>query len=135
MSCFSVAFVCVENAGRSQMARAIAEEIVRERDLDVDVYCGGTQPSDKLHVNVVRAMAEFGVDVSGRRPRKIGFEELESMDIVVSMGCSGSACPSSLAVETREWDLEDPAGKGIEEVCKIRDEIENLVRDLLESFF
>jgi len=131
-----VAFVCVQNAGRSQMAYALGRRAVRERGLDDDVelVTGGTRPAAHVHDEVVRAMDAVGVDVSDRTPREITFEETQASDYVVTMGCSADdVCPAGWAGENRDWNLDDPDGKSPAEVAAIRDEIERRVNDLLDE--
>lgn len=123
----SVAFVCVQNAGRSQMAAAIAERERDERDLvdDVRVISGGTSPADAVHDVVVEAMAEIGIDLSDRRPRSISSERIEACDVVVTMGCDAQGvCPAGWRGDTRDWGLEDSHGSSLEDVRTIRGEIE-----------
>lgn len=128
-----VAFVCVQNAGRSQMSAAFAERERAERGLDdeVRILTGGTRPADRVHPEVVATMAEIGVDVSGRTPREISTAELGSCAVVATMGCS----TLELAVETevREWTLDDPDGKDPDAVREIRDEVERRVSTLFDD--
>ena len=131
-----VAFVCVQNAGRSQMATAFAEQERRERDLtdEVELITGGTRPADHLHDVVVDAMAEAGYDLSGRTPRAISPEELADTDVVVTMGCSAAdVCPATWSGENRDWDLEDPDGQSPEDVRAIREEVRRRVRDFFDE--
>ena len=132
----TVAFVCVQNAGRSQMAYAFAQ---RERDArgledDVSLMTGGTRPADHVHLEVVEAMQDAGIDVSNRTPREVTVEELQGSDLVVTMGCSADdVCPSGWGGETRGWNLDDPDGRPPAEVAAIRDEIERRVADLFDE--
>jgi protein-tyrosine-phosphatase len=131
-----VAFVCVENAGRSQMAAALAERERDRRGLDgaVEVRSGGTAPAEHVHDVVVRAMAELDVDISGRRPREIPREELLDVDVLVTMGCSADdVCPATWRGDARDWGLDDPADRPLEEVRGIRDEIAERVADLFDE--
>jgi arsenate reductase len=131
-----VAFVCVQNAGRSQMAYAFGQRAVSERGLDdvVELVTGGTRPADHVHGEVVDAMDAVGVDVSDRTPREITFEETQASDYVITMGCSADdVCPAGWAGENRDWALDDPDGKSPAEVAAIRDEIERRVNDLLDE--
>jgi len=129
-----VAFVCVQNAGRSQMAHAFAERELAGRDLDVDVLTGGTDPADAVHGNVVTAMDEVGIDVSDRSPREVAPDELADADVVVTMGCSAEGvCPATWRGDARDWALEDPHGKAPAATREIRDEIERRVGDLLDE--
>jgi arsenate reductase len=132
-----VAFVCVQNAGRSQMATAFAEREVERRGLadEVTVVTGGTQPADHVHEPVVEAMAEQGFDLGGREPREITFEEIRASDYVITMGCSAEdVCPAGWAGENRDWGLDDPDGADSDAVRAIRDEIERRVADLFDEF-
>jgi protein-tyrosine-phosphatase len=130
----SVAFVCVENAGRSQMAAAIAERERDRRGLAVEVLSGGTDPAERVHDVVVRAMAELDIDLSDARPREIPREELLAVDVVVTMGCSADdVCPATWRGDARDWGLDDPADRPLEEVRGIRDEIAERVADLFDG--
>jgi arsenate reductase len=116
-------FICIGNAGRSQMAQAFYERLGGE------ARSAGSRPEDRLHPEVVEAMSEIGVDLTGRSPKGIAQEDVEWAEIVVSMGC-GDACPVLPGKSYVDWDLTDPAGASIEEVRAIRDEIERRVADL-----
>ncbi|MDZ7745216.1 MAG: low molecular weight phosphatase family protein [Halobacteriales archaeon] len=132
----TLAFVCVQNAGRSQMAYAFAQREVADRGLreHVDLLTGGTRPADAVHEEVVRAMHAVGIDVSDRTPREITFEETQASDYVITMGCSADdVCPAGWAGENRDWDLNDPDGESAAEVGRIRDEIERRVSDLFDE--
>lgn len=122
-----VLFVCVHNAGRSQMAAALLERYARGR---VRVRSAGTEPADRIHPLVREAMAELGLDLSREFPKPLTGEAVEAADVVVTMGC-GDACPVFPGVRYLDWDLPDPAGKPLEEVRAIRDEIDRRVRGLL----
>jgi protein-tyrosine-phosphatase len=124
-----VLFVCVQNAGRSQMAAALLEHHAGGR---VRVRSAGTTPSDEIHPNVVEAMAERGLDVSTARPKGLREDEVREVDVVITMGC-GDACPVVPGTRYLDWDLPDPAGKPIAEVRPIRDDIERRVLDLLRE--
>ena len=124
-----VLFVCVHNAGRSQMAAALLEHHAGGR---VRVRSAGTTPSDEIHANVVEAMAERGLDVSTARPRGLREDDVRDVDVVITMGC-GDACPVVPGTRYLDWDLPDPAGKPIAEVRPIRDDIERRVLDLLRE--
>jgi arsenate reductase len=129
-----VAFVCVQNAGRSQMAYAFAERAARERGLDVDLVTGGTDPADAVHDVVVEATAEVDVDLSGRRPREVGPDDLADADVVVTMGCSAEGvCPATWRGDARDWDLADPHGRDVDDVRAIRDEVARRVDALLDE--
>jgi len=132
----AVAFVCVENAGRSQMAAAFAERELAERDLDdeIAIVSGGTDPAEHVHGVVVEAMAEVGIDVSNREPREITPEELAAAGYVVTMGCSADdVCPATWRGDARDWGLDDPAGQDLDTVREIRDEIRRRVADLIDE--
>jgi arsenate reductase len=129
-----VAFVCVQNAGRSQMATAFAERERAERGLDVNVVTGGTRPADRVHENVVATMREVGVDLSDRSPREVTFEEISESDYVITMGCSADdVCPAGWGGDNRDWDLTDPHGKDPEATAEIRDEIRRRVSDFFDE--
>jgi len=129
MSPPTVLFVCVRNAGRSQMAAALLERIAGD---GVRVLSAGTRPADDIHPNVVAAMREAGIDLSAARPRRLEDGAVREADVVITMGC-GDECPFYPGKRYEDWDLPDPAGRPVEEVRAIRDEIERRVRDLLGS--
>jgi arsenate reductase len=129
MSPPTVLFVCVRNAGRSQMAAALLERIAGD---GVRVLSAGTRPADDIHPNVVAAMREAGIDLSAARPRRLEDGAVREADVVITMGC-GDECPFYPGKRYEDWDLPDPAGRPVEEVRAIRDEIERRVRDLLRS--
>jgi protein-tyrosine-phosphatase len=131
-----VAFVCVQNAGRSQMATVFAERERRERGLEneVEIKTGGTHPADHVHDVVVETMEEEGFDLSDRTPREITTSELESSDYVATMGCSTLELDAGdAAVEVRDWALEDPDGEDLEGVRDTRDEVRRRVSDLFDE--
>jgi arsenate reductase len=108
-----IAFVCVQNAGRSQMAYAFAQHEVEHRGLEdeIELVTGGTRPADHVHDEVVRAMHAVGIDLSGRTPREITFEETQESDYVITMGCSADdVCPAGWAGENRDWNLTTRTG-------------------------
>lgn len=127
-----VAFVCVRNAGRSQMAAAFAERERERRGLGdrVEVLSGGTDSAESVHEGVLEAMDEVGVDLSDRTPRAITDDELRSCDYVATMGCSTLSVD---AVESRDWALDDPGGKESERVREIRDEVRRRVVALFDE--
>jgi arsenate reductase len=132
-----IAFVCVQNAGRSQMAFAFARRELASRDLNQEVrlVTGGTQPADEVHPEVVEAMADIGIDLSDRSPRAVTVDELRESEYVITMGCSASdVCPAGWAGESRDWDLVDPDGLPPNGVAEVRDEIERRVRELFDEF-
>jgi len=130
---FRVAFVCVQNAGRSQMSTAFAEREVEARGLGdhVAVVTGGTDPADHVHDEVVEIMRELDVDLSDRTPREVSTEELEACDLVVTMGCS--TLDLDAAVEVRDWALSDPDGQDLDAVREIRDDIRERVSDVFDD--
>jgi arsenate reductase len=123
----SVLFVCVHNAGRSQMAAGFAEALGGGR---VDVRSGGSEPGTAINPVAVAAMAEVGIDIAGKQPRAMQVDEVRASDVVITMGC-GDACPIFPGKRYEDWELTDPAGLPIEQVRPIRDEIERRVRELL----
>ncbi|MFA9518073.1 low molecular weight phosphatase family protein [Halopenitus sp. H-Gu1] len=132
-----VAFVCVQNAGRSQMSTAFAERERDRRGLEdrVEILTGGTHPVDHVHEVVLEVMNEAGFDLSDRTPREITPAELRSCDYVATMGCSTLDVGDVGAdVDVREWALEDPDGKEFDRVRGIRDEIEQRVIGLFDEF-
>jgi protein-tyrosine-phosphatase len=122
-----VLFVCVHNAGRSQMAAALLDHHAHGR---VRVRSAGSTPAEEIHPAVVEAMAEVGIDVSREFPKPLTHDLVRDADAVVTMGC-GDACPVYPGKRYLDWDLPDPAGKPLEDVRPIRDEIDRLVRSLL----
>jgi protein-tyrosine-phosphatase len=126
MSRPEVLFVCVHNAGRSQMAAALLE---RHGEGRIAVRSAGSEPADELNPAVVEAMREVGIELAGRRPRRLADEDVREADVVVTMGC-GDACPVYPGKRYEDWELEDPAGRSLEEVRPIRDEIDRRVQDL-----
>ncbi len=129
MSKPSVLFVCVHNAGRSQMAAGFLEHLGGEK---VNVYSAGSAPKDSINPVAVEAMREKGIDISGRSPKVLTTESVQASDVVITMGC-GDACPFFPGKRYEDWVLEDPAGKGIEDVRRIRDQIEARVKSLLQD--
>jgi arsenate reductase len=131
-----IAFVCVQNAGRSQMAHAFAQREVARRGLGdrVELVTGGTRPADHVHEEVVESMADVGIDLSDRSPRELTFEESRDSDVVVTMGCSADdVCPAGWTGDNRDWGLDDPEGRSPEAVAAIRDEIASRVKDLFDE--
>jgi len=123
----TVLFLCVHNAGRSQMAAGWLRHLAAER---VRVLSGGSEPAETLNPAAVQAMAEEGIDITGEQPRRWTEEDLEATDVVITMGC-GDECPYLPGKRYLDWELTDPAGKPIEEVRTIRDDIRSRVIDLL----
>jgi arsenate reductase (thioredoxin) len=122
-----VLFVCVHNAGRSQMAAALLD---RRAAGAVNVRSAGSEPADRLNPAVVEAMAELGVDISREFPKPLTDEAVQGADVVITMGC-GDACPFYPGKRYLDWELEDPAGKPLPTVRRIRDEIDARVSVLL----
>lgn len=123
----SVLFVCVHNAGRSQMAAGFLAHLAGDT---IEVRSAGSAPADTINAAAVQAMAEVGIDISNQSPKILAPGAVESSDVVITMGC-GDACPVFPGVRYRDWALPDPAGKGIEAVRPIRDEIKARVEKLI----
>ena len=121
--------MCVHNAGRSQMAAALLERHAGGR---VRVRSAGSEPAERLNPAVVEAMAEIGIDIAGERPKLLQADAVRASDVVITMGC-GDACPVFPGIRYEDWELEDPAGKPVEEVRRIRDEIDGRVRRLVDE--
>ncbi|MCR6489012.1 arsenate reductase ArsC [Amycolatopsis sp. OK19-0408] len=129
MSVPEVLFVCIHNAGRSQMAAAFLRHHGGDR---VVVRSAGSAPADTVNPAVVLVMAERGIDISGEHPKKLTTESVERSDVVITMGC-GDACPIVPGTRYLDWKLEDPAGRPAEEIRPVRDDIERRVQDLLSE--
>jgi len=126
-----VLFVCVENAGRSQMAEAFANQHGKGK---VEAFSAGTVPAKEVNPVVVKAMREKAIDISKNKPKLISIQMVQEADIVITMGCAAEGfCPAPLLEKVVDWDLEDPKGKSIEEVRQIRDEIERRVLKLINE--
>jgi protein-tyrosine-phosphatase len=125
----TVLFVCVHNAGRSQMAAGLLSSLAGDR---VDVRTAGSEPADELNPVVVEAMAEKGVDISREQPKLLTADSVQAADVVITMGC-GDACPIFPGKRYEDWELDDPAGEDIETVRRIRDEVEQRVRFLVNE--
>ena len=123
----SVLFVCVHNAGRSQMAAGFLNHLAGDR---IEVRSAGSIPGDQVNPAAVEAMAEVGVDIADQKPKVLTTEAAQASDYIITMGC-GDACPYYPGKDYQDWELDDPAGQGIEAVRPIRDEIERRVRGLL----
>ncbi|HYV01046.1 MAG TPA: arsenate reductase ArsC [Actinomycetota bacterium] len=124
-----VLFVCVHNAGRSQMAAGLLDRYAGGK---VRVRSAGSTPADQINPAVVQAMAEVGVDLSKEFPKPLTDEAVRAADVVITMGC-GDACPIYPGKRYLDWDLPDPSGKLLEEVRPIRDEIDRKVKGLVEE--
>jgi len=127
----SVLFVCVHNAGRSQMAAGWLRELAGDR---VDVRSAGSVPAAQINPVAVEAMREVGIDIAGELPKRLSTEAVEVSDVVITMGC-GDACPFFPGKRYEDWKLDDPAGQGIDAVRPIRDEIRARIETLLSGLF
>ena len=125
----SVLFVCVHNAGRSQMAAGFLRDIAGDR---IEVRSAGSMPADQINPVAVEAMREEGIDITAEQPKVLTTEAVQDSDVVITMGC-GDACPFFPGKRYEDWKLEDPAGQGIESVRPIRDDIARRVDDLLAT--
>lgn len=127
----TIMFVCVHNAGRSQMAAGFMRELGGER---VEVLSAGSAPKDSINPIAVEAMAELGIDIANQQPKILTPEAVQQSDVVITMGC-GDACPYYPGKRYEDWKLDDPAGQGIEPVRIIRDEIKARIEALLQEIF
>jgi arsenate reductase len=125
----SVLFVCVQNAGRSQMSEALFRRAANGRH---DALSAGTAPAARIHPQVVEVMRELGVDLSERVPRKLTPELVEGVDVVVTMGC-GDQCPYLPGKRYIDWDLPDPSGQQLDQVRRTREQISHHVRQLIQE--
>jgi arsenate reductase len=125
----SVLFVCVHNAGRSQMAAGLLQHLAGDR---IEVRSAGTAPRDQINPAAAEAMAEIGIDITAATPKVLTDNAVEASDVVITMGC-GDTCPYYPGVSYRDWELDDPAGQPIEVVRRIRDDIAKRVRDLVDE--
>ena len=125
----SVLFLCVHNAGRSQMAAGWLRHLAGD---GVQVYSGGSEPASMLNPAAVAAMNEVGIDIAGESPTRWTTEVVQAADVVVTMGC-GDTCPIYPGKRYEDWELRDPAGQPIESVRSVRDDIEGRVRQLIAS--
>lgn len=125
----SVLFVCVHNAGRSQMAAGWLRHLAGDR---IEVRSAGSAPADSINPAAVEAMAEEGVDITSATPKILTADAVKESDVVITMGC-GDACPIFPGKRYEDWTLEDPAGKGVDEVRPVRDEIRARVEELVAS--
>ena len=125
----SALFVCVHNAGRSQMAAGFLRALSGGA---VEVRSAGSMPADRINPVAVEAMAEVGVDITAEQPKVLTTDAVQASDVVITMGC-GDACPIFPGKRYEDWQLDDPAGQGLDAVRPIRDEIERRVRELLAS--
>lgn len=127
----SVLFVCVHNAGRSQMAAAFLTHLAGDK---VEVRSAGSAPADSVNPAVVEALSEIGINISNEIPKVLTTAAVESSDVVITMGC-GDACPFFPGKRYLDWPLADPAGQGVAAVRPIRDEIRKLVEELIPTLF
>jgi arsenate reductase len=129
----AVLFVCVHNAGRSQMAAGWLKQLAGDR---VDIWSAGSEPADQINPTAVEAMREVGIDISGHTPKILAIDAVSRADVVITMGC-GDTCPYFPGKRYEDWDLTDPAGQPIEVVRDVRDDIksriETLVAELLTA--
>ncbi|GAD34586.1 arsenate reductase [Microbacterium sp. TS-1] len=125
----SVLFVCVHNAGRSQMAAGFLRDIAGDR---IEVRSAGSMPADRINPVAVEAMAELGIDITAEQPKVLTTEAVQASDVVITMGC-GDACPFFPGKRYEDWKLDDPAGQGIDAVRPIRDDIHARIRQLVSE--
>jgi arsenate reductase len=129
----TVLFVCVHNAGRSQMAAGYLQHLAGDR---ISVLSAGSEPADQLNTVAVQVMAEEGIDIAANQPKVLTTEAVRTADVVVTMGC-GDTCPFFPGKRYEDWDLVDPAGKDVETVRAVRDDIkkriENLISEVLDE--
>ena len=125
----TVLFLCIHNAGRSQMALAWFEHLAEGRAV---AFSGGSEPAAAVNPAAIEVMAEVGIDIAGRTPRRWSESDFETADVIVTMGC-GDSCPYVPGKHYEDWKLDDPAGQGVEAVRPIREEIEARVRYLLAT--
>ena len=123
----TVLFVCVHNAGRSQIAAGYLRDLAGDR---VDVLSAGSEPKDQINPVAIEAMAEEGIDIAGNTPKILTVDAVKESDVVITMGC-GDACPIFPGKRYEDWELEDPAGKDIETVRRVRDDIRGRVEALI----
>ncbi len=129
MSTPTVLFVCVHNAGRSQMAAGYLRQLAGDR---VTVLSAGSAPADSLNPAAVAVMAEEGIDIASETPQLLSVDSVKASDVVITMGC-GDACPVFPGKRYEDWELEDPAGKDLDRVRDIRDDIRRRIEKLLEG--
>jgi arsenate reductase (thioredoxin) len=125
----SVLFVCVHNAGRSQMAAGWLAQLAGDR---IEVRSAGSEPADQINPVAVEAMREVGVDITAEQPKLLSVDAVRDSDVVITMGC-GDTCPIFPGKRYEDWDLTDPAGQGIDVVRRVRDEIKDRVQTLIDD--
>ncbi|WP_091230234.1 arsenate reductase ArsC [Microbacterium sp. 3J1] len=125
----SVLFVCVHNAGRSQMAAGFLRDIAGDR---IEVRSAGSMPADEINPIAVEAMGELGIDITSEQPKVLTTEAVQASDVVITMGC-GDACPFFPGKRYEDWKLDDPAGQGIDSVRPIRDDIRERIEQLVSE--
>ena len=125
----SVLFVCVHNAGRSQMAAGYLRHLSGGK---IDVYSAGSMPADQINQTAVEAMLEEGIDITSEQPKVLTTEAVQASDVVITMGC-GDACPFFPGKRYEDWTLDDPAGQGIDAVRQIRDDIKQRIEQLISE--
>lgn len=125
----TVLFVCVHNAGRSQMAAGYLQQLAGDR---IDVLSAGSAPKDTINPTAIDAMAEEGIDISANQPKVLTVDAVKTSDVVITMGC-GDACPIFPGKRYEDWELDDPAGQDLDAVRRIRDEIKGRVEELIAS--
>jgi arsenate reductase len=125
----NVLFVCIQNAGRSQMAQALFERVADGRH---ESRSAGSRPAERVHPEVVQVMQEVGIDVSANAPHRLDGTDMDWADVVVTMGC-GDECPFIPGKRYVDWELTDPAGRPIEEVRRVRDDVDRRVRALADE--
>ncbi|KIH96572.1 hypothetical protein LP52_24195 [Streptomonospora alba] len=125
----SVLFVCVHNAGRSQMAAGLLTHLAEDR---VEVRSAGSQPAGSINPVAVEAMAELGIDITGEQPKTLTWDAVDASDVVITMGC-GDTCPVFPGKRYLDWELDDPAGQPLERVRPVRDELRRRIEGLLEE--
>ena len=125
----SVLFVCVHNAGRSQMAAGYLRQLSGGK---IDVYSAGSMPADQINQTAVEAMLEEGIDIASEQPKILTTEAVQASDVVITMGC-GDACPFFPGKRYEDWKLDDPAGQGIDAVRQIRDDIKQRIEQLISE--
>jgi protein-tyrosine-phosphatase len=125
----TVLFVCVHNAGRSQMAAGFLQDLAGDR---IDVLSAGSEPKDRINPVAVDVMAEVGIDIAGKTPKLLTVDAVRESDVVITMGC-GDACPIFPGKRYEDWELDDPAGQDADTVRRIRDEIRSRVEALISE--